>query len=304
MWGVIIPIPGYQDVMLPLMNLANDKKDHRVRDATGELADHFKLTDEEIIQEYPNNRKRIFNDRVGWALTYLKKAELLEPVSTGVFKITNRGIEALKENPPNIDAKFLEKYPEFLEFRSRRKGGQGGNGKGEPKTPEEQLEDAYQNIRQELADELLNRVKSNPPEFFENLVVDLLVAMGYGGNRKDAGESVGKSGDEGIDGIIKEDALGLDIVYLQAKRWENTVSRPEIHKFVGALQGQGANKGVFITTSNFSKGALEYVKKNTNSKIVLIDGERLSQLMIDHDIGVSKVSSYKLKKIDSDYFEI
>lgn len=290
--------------MLPLMNLANDKKEHRVRDATEELANYFNLKDEEKLQEYPNNRKKIFNDRVGWALTYLKKAKLLEPVSTGVFKITDRGIEALKENPTNIDAKFLEKFPEFIKFRSHRKGGHDGNGNGEPKTPEEQLEDAYQNIRQELADELLNRVKNNPPQFFENLVVDLLVTMGYGGNRKDAGQSVGKSGDEGIDGIIKEDALGLDIVYLQAKRWENTVSRPEIHKFVGALQGQGANKGVFITTSNFSKGALEYVKKNTNSKIVLIDGERLSQLMIDHNIGVSKVSSYELKKIDSDYFEI
>lgn len=303
-----MPMPGFQDVMLPLMNLASDKKDHRFRDVVEELSDYFELTDLEKKELLTSGKNR-FMDRVGWALTYLKKSGLLEPLSTGYFRITDRGLDILKEPPSRIDIKFLERYPEFIEFKYGDKGpgpnnggGTGGGSSGDI-TPEEQMEEAYQKIRQELADELLNLIKNNPPNFFEDLVVDLLVAMGYGGSREDAGKSVGKSGDEGIDGIIKEDELGLDIIYLQAKRWGNTVGRPEIQKFVGALHGQGANKGVFITTSTFTKDAIEYVNKNSSNKIVLIDGERLSQLMIDHNVGVTKDSAYELKKIDSDYFE-
>jgi restriction system protein len=169
-------------------------------------------------------------------------------------------------------------------------------------TPEELLEYSYQRIRQDLAQEMLNKVKESSPSFFERLVVELLVRMGYGGSRADAGKAVGKSGDEGIDGIIKEDRLGLDAIYIQAKKWEGTVGRPEIQKFVGALHGQGAKKGVFITTSTFSNEARDYVSRGDSLKIVLIDGQELAQLMIDFDVGVAKVSSYEIKKLDFDYF--
>jgi restriction system protein len=212
----------------------------------------------------------------------------------------------LSQNPSRIDIKLLEQFPEFVEFR-----GGGKKDKEAPagieveanghQTPEELLEYGYQKIRQDLAQEVLNRVKASSPSFFERLVVELLVRMGYGGSRKDAGEVVGKSGDEGIDGIIKEDRLGLDVIYIQAKKWEGTVSRPEIQKFAGALQGQRAKKGIFITTSSFTNEAIEFASR-IDSKIVLIDGKQLAQLMIDHDVGVSKVSSYEIKKIDFDYF--
>ncbi|WP_323314147.1 restriction endonuclease [Anabaena cylindrica] len=221
------------------------------------------------------------------------------------FQITDRGKNILIRNPSEINLKFLNQFPEFIEFKTTKKD----NDKSEPEiieisetTPQESIEFGYQKIRKELELELLNRVKSCSPDFFERLVVDLLVKMGYGGSRRDAGRAIGKSGDGGIDGIIKEDKLGLDIVYIQAKRWDNTVvGRPEIQKFVGALHGQRARKGVFITTSRFSQEAREYVSI-IDSKIVLIDGQELAQLMIDNHVGVSTVSIYEIKKIDSDYF--
>lgn len=207
----------------------------------------------------------------------------------------------MKEKPVEINVKYLEKYAEFIAFRTKKKDEDFEVKQTTLKTPEEDLEYGYQKIRQDLAQELLKQVKSQSPVFFERLVVDLLVKMGYGGSRKDAGEAIGKTADDGIDGKIKEDRLGLDVIYIQAKRWENTVGSPEIQKFAGALQGQRAKKGVFITTSNFSKNATSYAKKIEN-KIVLIDGEQLAQLMIDNNIGVSKIASYEIKKIDSDYF--
>lgn len=200
--------------------------------------------------------------------------------------------------------KFLEQYPEFMEFREIRKEKEKVPPEieaTEKQSPEDLMVYGYHKIRQELADELLGQIKSCSPEFFERMVVELIVKMGYGGSRKDAGKAIGKTGDEGIDGIIKEDKLGLDIIYIQAKRWENAVSRPEIQKFAGALQGHRAKKGIFITTSSFSKEALDFVSK-IDSKIVLIDGEHLAQMMIDHDIGVSKIASYDIKKMDTDYF--
>jgi len=297
-------IPDYQSIMLPLLRLLTDEKEHSFRDSIENLAQFFKLSAEERKELLPSGQQPVFDNRVGWARTYMKKAGLLETTRRGFFKITKRGLEALKQNPPEINVKFLEQYSEFIEFREIRKE----KGKmsheieeTEKQSPEDLLVYGYQKIRQELADELLAQIKSCSPEFFERLVIELLVKMGYGGSRKDAGKAIGKTGDEGIDGIIKEDKLGLDIIYIQAKRWENMVSRPEIQKFAGALQGHRAKKGIFITTSSFSKEALDFVSK-IDSKIVLIDGEHLAQLMIDHDIGVSKIASYDIKEIDTDYF--
>jgi restriction system protein len=231
---------------------------------------------------------------------------LLESTRRSFFKITQRGLDVLSQSPQRIDVKFLEQFPEFVEFRSASRRDKEISLGAEAEvnthqTPEELLEYGYQRIRQDLAQELLNRVKNASPSFFERLVVELLVKMGYGGSRKDAGAAVGKSGDGGIDGIIKEDRLGLDIIYIQAKKWDGVVGRPEIQKFAGALQGQRAKKGIFITTSGFSNEARDYVAL-IESKIVLIDGQQLAQLMIDHDVGVSKVSAYEIKKLDFDYF--
>lgn len=233
----------------------------------------------------------------------MKKAGLLKSPRRGYFEITERGLEVLDSSPPRIDIAFLRQYPEFVAFQTPRprKPDEKRVQADDDTTPEEEIEAVYQRLREGLAMELLETIKTCTPTFFEHLVLDLLVRMGYGGTRKDAGEAIGGSGDGGIDGIIKEDRLGLDIVYIQAKKWENTVSRPEIQKFAGALQGQRARKGVFITTSNFSKAAREYVSL-IDSKIVLIDGDTLAQLMIDFDIGVTPVASYQLKRVDIDYF--
>lgn len=230
---------------------------------------------------------------------------MIESTRRGFFKITDRGIKVLSESPNEIDKEFLEKYPEFIEFASLKKKkddiSKNDTDMFNNQTPEESLEYGYQKIRQNLAQELLAKIKDCSPNFFERLVVELLVKMGYGGSKKDAGQAIGRAGDEGIDGIIKEDKLGLDTIYIQAKKWEIPVGRPEIMKFVGALQGQHARKGIFITTSTFSQEAEEYAKR-IDSKIVLIDGDELTKSMIDYDIGVSKVASYEIKRIDSDYF--
>jgi len=252
----------------------------------------------------PSGRQATFNNRVGWARTYLTKAGLIELPKRGHFHITPRGLDALKKNPPKINIPFLEQYPESVEFRTRDKETDHAgteDTENDEKTPEESLESAYQKVHKGLASELIQTVKNCSPEFFERLVVDVLIKMGYGGSRKEAGQAVGRSGDGGIDGIIKEDRLGLDIIYIQAKRWENTVGRPDVQKFAGALQGHRAKKGIFITTSGYSKEALDFVSR-IDSKIVLIAGETLAQHMIDHNVGVSPVAAYEIKKIDSDYF--
>ncbi|MFM2061321.1 MAG: hypothetical protein RLZZ507_991 [Cyanobacteriota bacterium] len=298
-------IPDFQSIMLPLLQYAGDGKEHSLREAIISLADIFNLSDEEKKELLPSGQQAVFDNRVGWTRTHLKKAGLLQDPKRGFFQITERGKEVLSQNPAEINLKFLNQFPEFIEFKTSKKD----NDKSESEiieisetTPQESIEFGYQKIRKELELEILNRVKSCSPDFFERLVVDLLVKMGYGGSRRDAGRAIGKGGDGGIDGIIKEDKLGLDIVYIQAKRWDNTVvGRPEIQKFVGALHGQRARKGVFITTSKFSQEAREYVSI-IDSKIVLIDGQELAQLMIDNHVGVSTVSIYEIKKIDSDYF--
>jgi restriction system protein len=240
----------------------------------------------------------------------MKKANLLESTRRGYYRITPRGQELLRKKPAAINVKILKQYPEFLEFQ-KLKGTRSGEKTTTAKesldastaTPSEALEAAYENLRDELIDELLAKLKQSSPSFFERIVVELLVKIGYGGSRADAGRAIGKSGDGGIDGIIKEDKLGLDVVYIQAKRWDsNPVGRPDVMQFAGALQAQKANKGIFITTSRFTEDARGYVSQ-IGSKIVLIDGERLSHLMVEHDVGVSTVSLYPVKKIDADYFD-
>jgi restriction system protein len=296
-------IPDYQTVMLPLLRFAADGQEHSLREAIEKLADHFDLSDDERKELLPSGRQATFDNRVGWARTYMKKAELLHTPRRGYFTITDAGIQALKDNPEAINRKFLERYPEFVEFMSKSTATKTDTTvPTEERTPREVMEDAYATIRTQLASELLERIAQSSPQFFERLVVDLLVNMGYGGTRKDAGEAVGGSGDEGIDGIIKEDRLGLEVVYIQAKRWENTVQRPEIQKFVGALSGQNARKGVFITTSSFSAGAIDYAT-GLQVKVVLIDGETLANHMIDYGVAVAPEASYEIKRVDSDYFD-
>jgi len=296
-------IPDYQSIMLPLLKLASDKEEHPMQEAIECLASFFKISEAELQEFLPSGQQKIFDNRVGWARTYLKKAGLLDSPKRGVFIITEKGLDVLKSNPPKINVAFLRQYPEFVEFQTvRRWAKEIEDGEvSVQQTPEESLEYGYQKLRQALAQDLLGKIKSCSAMFFERLVVELLVKMGYGGSRRDAGQAIGKSGDEGIDGIIKEDKLGLDVIYIQAKKWEGTVGRPEIMKFVGALQGQHARKGIFITTSYFTEDAMQYAKK-VDSKIILIDGDELSKLMIDHDIGVAQMASYDIKRIDSDYF--
>jgi len=299
-----VAIPDYQTLMLPLLKIAGDRQEHSMRETIERLASEFRLTDGERMQLLPSGQQSTFDNRANWARSYLKQAGLLETPRRGYFLITERGRQVLDEPPQRIDIGFLSRYPEFREFRSRRFENQGGHRlppDGESETPEEVIEAAYRDLRESLARDLLQQVKSSPASFFERLVVDLLLKMGYGGTRQDAGAAIGRGGDAGIDGIIKEDRLGLDIVYIQAKRWEAAVGRPEIQKFAGALQGQRARKGVFITTSSFSRDAAEYAR-SIDSKIVLIDGPTLAQMMIDHNVGVTASATYELKKVDADYF--
>ncbi|RIV25227.1 restriction endonuclease [Fibrisoma montanum] len=302
-----MPIPDYQTLMLPLLKLVTDGKEYKLTSLVDLLGVQFNLTDDEKAELLPSGQTFVFGNRVSWARTYLKKAGLLDSPKRGIVAITDRGKEVVRQNPHQINVAFLRQYPEFMEFQSTKKQ---ENGETEPdlmsapqQTPEETLESAYLSIRKALAQDLIDRIVNLSPAFFEKLVVELLVRMGYGGSIKDAGKAVGRSGDEGIDGTIKEDKLGLDIIYIQAKRWKpgNIVGRPEIHKFIGALAGQGAKKGIFITTSSFTREALEYVPRN-ETKIVLIDGEQLAQLMIDYNLGVTLQQTFEVKRIDNDYF--
>ena len=300
-------IPDFQSMMLPLLKFLGDGKEHALQEALDHLAQKFDLSEDELNHFLPSGKQTTFYNRVGWARTYLSKSRLIEMPRRSYYRITERGRKVLQEQPNRVDMKYLRKFPEYLEFKNEHKKTskpvEGNNlEEMEGRTPEEILEDAYQEILDTLAQELLNQVKNCSATFFERLVVELLVKMGYGGSHRDAARAVGQSGDGGIDGIIDEDKLGLDSIYIQAKKWDGTsISRPEIQKFVGALMGRKARKGIFITTSKFSSEALHYVS-NIDYRIVLIDGQRLAELMLDYDLGVTEVTSYRLKRIDSDYF--
>ena len=299
-------IPDFQTIMLPLLKATEDRAVHALRDIVKRLAEEFALTEEERREFLPSGRQQTFNNRVGWARTYLTKAALLDAPKRGHFQITDRGIAALAEKPAAINIQFLRRFQEFESFRTTHSSsestvGDSSSDEIEVESPEERLESAYQALRAELSAKILTIIKGCSPYFFERLVVDVLVRMGYGGSRKEAGQAISGSSDEGIDGIIKEDKLGLDIIYIQAKRWEATVGRPEVQKFAGALQGQRARKGIMITTSTFARGAEEYVKL-IDSKIILVDGVQLAALMIDHGVGVTTESVFEVKRVDSDYF--
>ncbi len=307
-------IPTYEDIMLPLLQFAADGRVHSNQEAIAYLAKYFKLTEEERKQLLPSGRTTVFYDRMTWAKTYLTKAKLLESTQKGHFKITQRGIDVINSQPSKIDRKVLSQYPEFVAFVTRTRGlGELTLNENTMKlinddfvslTPEEAIEKAYQDIKEKVTDELLEQVKNVTPAFFERLVIDLLLKMGYGGSFEEAGEVLGQSGDGGIDGIIKEDRLGLDSIYIQAKRWnsDRPVSAPEVRKFIGSLEVKNATKGVFITTSNFSVDAMQEAQQVKNKKIILIDGDQLAQFMYEYDIGVSKIKSYEIKAIDHDYF--
>jgi len=301
-------VPGFQEFMLPLLRLAGDGSEQTLAEASRRLAKECGLTVEDLGELLPSGKQTRFRNRVGWAATYLRKTKLLEATRHGRFRITERGRSVLKDPPQRIDLDYLKRFPEYEEFTHKPVSDGVPVLNGGPSdatvetTPEEALEESYRVLRQKLAEDLLETIKAASPTFFEKLVVDLLVAMGYGGSRSDAGQAIGGSGDGGIDGIIKEDRLGLDAIFLQAKRWESSVDRPTVQAFAGSLEGHRARKGVLITTSQFTKGAREYVEK-IEKKIVLIDGELLAQLMIEHGVGVADVSKYVVKKLDPDYFE-
>jgi restriction system protein len=297
-------IPDFQKIMLPFLNIIADGMEHSTIETNEKLAQYFNLTEVEINQYLPSGAAKTFPNRVAWAKSHFKMAGLLENTKRSYFKITELGKKVLESNPKEINLRYLKNLPTYIDRNGIAKEESLNSEIDSPQissTPEEILENSYLTIRKNLALELLLKIKSCSPSFFESLVVELLVKMGYGGSIQDAGKSIGRSGDEGIDGIIKEDKLGLDVIYIQAKRWENVVGRPEIQKFVGALAGQGAKKGVFITTSRYTNEAKEYQPRN-ETKIVLIDGEKLADLMIDYNLAVSTVNTFEIKRIDHDYF--
>lgn len=298
-------VPQFHKFMLPVLKVLGDNETYSIADIKSRVKALMSLSDEDLKELLPSGRKTRFEDRVEWAKTYLKKAGLVELPERGKVCITELGKKTLGENLSDISIPYLAQFEGFNEFRMGVPGDvkiSTENSDSEPHaTPEESLEFGYQEIRNKLGDEILNTVKSCSPNFFEHLVVDLLVKMGYGGNLKDAGSVIGQSGDGGIDGIIKEDKLGLDVIYVQAKRWDSTVGRPVVQAFVGALHGRRAKKGIMITTGSFSADARAYVK-NIDSNIVLIDGRELTELMIDNNLGVSTITTYEIKRVDSDYF--
>jgi restriction system protein len=299
-----VAIPDFQTLMLPLLRIFADGQEHANPDTLETLAREFHLTEEERKVRLPSGFDFLFRNRVAWARTHMKAAGLLDNTRRGVFRVTEAGRALLGKKPVKIDLRTLQEFEVYR--NSRSKAGADGNNdtqgvKTQQQTPEELIEDAHQQLRDNLSVQILEQLKTGSPSFFEKVVVEVLVKMGYGGSRKDAGEAIGQSGDEGIDGIIKEDRLGLDIIYIQAKKWQGSVSRPEIQKFAGALQGKRARKGIFITTSDFSSGATEYVA-NIDSKIILIDGRAFAKLMIDFGVGVATEATYEVKRLDSDYF--
>ena len=302
-------VPDYQSFMLPVLRYAGARAQDAipVKELYAKMALEFALTEQEQNELLPSGTQTTFANRVGWACTYLKKAGLLLSPRRACIQISAAGLTLLGEKPVSVNTAFLRRYPAFVQFQKTKRPPARDSSESENEnpssTPHESLESGYQSLRAQLASDVIDRVKECSPAFFERLVIELLVAMGYGGSRADAGKALGRSGDGGVDGIIKEDRLGLDTIYLQAKRWtEKPVGRPDVQQFQGALSGHGAAKGIFITTSHFTKEAVDYAAGLRNSKIILLDGEELAELMIDHGIGVSTAATYVVKRIDSDYF--
>lgn len=301
-------VPDYQTLLLPLLQLAASGDAQTIAQAEALISENFSLSEEDRALLLPSGKQTALRNRIGWASFYLKNAGLLDKPKHGQFFITPAGRQLLEAGHPSLSVKDLLAIPAFAAFYSKGSGSasvapsEAVDGASQGQTPDELLQSAYLRINRELADEVLSKLLAASPEFFERVVVELLVAMGYGGTLQDAGQRIGKSGDGGIDGIIKEDRLGLDAIYLQAKRWQGSVGRPEIQKFVGALQGQRAKKGVFMTTSTFTSDAISYASM-IDTKVVLLNGVQIAQLMVDYDVGVSKIATYEVKRLDSDFFE-
>lgn len=304
----MMTVPKYNELMLPLLQYAGDGKEYHVHDAETAVAEAMQLTEEQFNELLPSGKKTKFYDRLHWAKTYLTKAQLLESKGRGLFRITERGLKVLTDDPTEIDKNYLNQFAEFVEFisPSQKRTIEDTDVEDETEetqTPEELMQTTNRKLRAGLADDLLETVLSVTPAFFEKLVVDLLLAMGYG-STLDSGESIGRSGDGGIDGVIREDKLGLDMIYIQAKRWakDNGVGRPDVQAFAGSLMGVGATKGVFITTSYFTEHAKSYADNVNNLKVILIDGQQLATLMIEHNVGVSVRETFIVKQIDENYF--
>lgn len=303
-----MPVPSFQEMFLPFLSFVADGKEHTKHDVAEHLIQAFKLTQDEQSELLASGKQTKFMNRIAWTRTYFGKALLVESTARGKFKVTQRGLELLGSKPAVLNVKSLKQYPEFQTFHqsaptdSVQEVAVNGELQLTDETPEERLESSYQSLRKELAEVILQQVMQASPAFFEQLVVDVLVAMGYGGSRADAGKAIGQSGDEGIDGVIKEDRLGLDLIYLQAKRWQNPVGRPHVQNFVGSLVGKSAHKGVMLTTSRFTEEAKQFVK-HLPQKVVLIDGEELANLMIEFNVGANPTSTYTVKKLDMDYFD-
>lgn len=298
-------IPKYYETYRPFLECLKDGQQHAYKNIKDYIASAMSISEEERKIMLPSGKQAIFDNRIGWARTYLKKAELIDCPSRAVFVITPEGERALKEAPVELNDDYLSRYPSFRIFKNPNAVIDDVVVITQPAgTPQDVLDQAFAEMNASLADELLAEIMKQSPSFFENLVVELLTKMGYGGSLSNSGIVTGQSGDEGIDGIIREDKLGFSHIYIQAKRWEpkRTAGRPEIQKFVGALAGQGATKGLFITTAKFTKEAIAYAEKQHTTKVVLVDGDLLTKLMIDHNLGVSPYTAYEIKKLDTDFF--
>ena len=310
-----MPVPEFHRFIKPVLSLHGDGQPHPLLEAKAHLAQEMALSKEDLAILTPSGSTTRFIDRVHWALTYLRQAGLLKSVARGITQITADGLKYLPNSPGVIKANDLKQFPAFVAFANGNKAPKTSASSAltpdspalsplpEQATPEELVAETYNTLRESLAQEVLERVKAMPPAFFERLIVQLMLRLGYGGGAAEAGEAIGKSGDGGVDGVISEDKLGLDKIYLQAKRWDNgTVGSKDVQAFVGALSGKGASKGVFITTSVFSKQAKEYIRNMHSVKVSLMEGIELARLMIDYDLGVSLVQRYDVKRIDSDFF--
>lgn len=302
-------VPDFQTIMLPLLKILGDEQIHANSDLVTRIADHFKLSDEDRNEMLPSGTQLKLTNRVHWAISYLKHANLLEYHTRGQCKITGEGLEVLTRDLKLINVKYLRTFPVFKEWQDTTKLNRSkSNGQSEKEdivpdiTPDEMMENSYSDLTKLLKGEIIEKIKGCSPKFFEQLVIDLLLKMGYGGSKIEAGQVLGKSNDGGIDGLIKEDKLGLDTIYVQAKKWENQVPVSQVRDFAGALLAKKAKKGIFITTSTFPPSAREFVS-SIEPRIILIDGAYLADLMIEHDLGVSVKRTFNIKKVDHDYYE-
>ncbi len=297
-----MPVPDFQSIMLPLLQVHADNNEHGSSELISTLASKFKLTDQERGELLTSGFEPKFDNRVGWARTYLKKAGLLESPRRGMTKITPHGSDELALKPQQINVKYLKKYPEFTQFQTLKHGKKAEKAEEtSSQTPLERILDAYNDMQEGLVSEVLEKLNKQPDKVFEKTVLEVLRGMGYGGEARGFVIHTGKTGDGGVDGVIGQDPLGLDLIAVQTKQWKNTVNRPEIDSFIGAINGK-YTKGVFVTTSTFSPDAYRKAENSKDMKIILIDGRKLAELMVKHNVGVSPVEKFEHKKIDSDFF--